>query len=61
VFQKELSGDIPNVTVSQVLQKHLYLPYINIWNAIVKLFFKHPALPLEVTLSYNYLVCFAIL
>jgi hypothetical protein len=27
----------------------------------VKLFFKHPALPLEVTLSYNYLVCFAIL
>jgi hypothetical protein len=41
------------------------LPHSNIWNTILKLFFKHPALPFEVTLNRNYprknSVCFATL
>jgi hypothetical protein len=71
VFQKELYSGIPNVTVWRVLRKRLHLepwiictplsvnvlhsPHSNIWNTIAKLFLKHPALPVEVTLNRNYL------
>jgi hypothetical protein len=41
VFQKELCKGIPNVNVWQVLRKRANN---NVWNLIVKLFFKHPVL-----------------
>jgi hypothetical protein len=43
-----------------VLQKRLHLKAYKVsivqhlWNTIVKLFLKHPALPVEVTLNRNY-------
>jgi hypothetical protein len=36
----------------RVFRKHS--PKSNIWNTIVKLFLKHPALPVEVTLNRKY-------
>jgi hypothetical protein len=53
VFQKELCNGVPNVTVWQVSRKRLHSPQSNIWNTIVKLPLKHPALPVKVTLNRN--------
>jgi hypothetical protein len=37
-----------------MLQKELYNGIAGIWNIAVKLFLKHPALPVEVALNRNY-------
>jgi hypothetical protein len=79
-FQKELYNGISNVSVWRVLRKCLHLKAYklfkrkplrnacqqsNKWNTTEKLFLKHPALPVEVTLNRNYArqntVCFATL
>jgi hypothetical protein len=38
-----------------IVQSVEYSPRSNIWNSILKLFLKHPALPVEITLIRNYL------
>jgi hypothetical protein len=45
VFKKWICNGISNVILS---------PHSNVWNNIVKLFLKHPALPVEVILNHNY-------
>jgi hypothetical protein len=53
VFQKELYNDIPNVAVWRALRKRWIVckPHSNIYNTIVKLFLKHPALPVKAILN----------
>jgi hypothetical protein len=54
LFEKEIYNYIPNFTTWRVLRKRLHLPHSNIWNTLAKVFLKHLALPVEVTLNCNY-------
>jgi hypothetical protein len=40
--------------IQDVLKSFTMVLYSNIWNTIIKLFSKHPAIPVEVTLYRNY-------
>jgi hypothetical protein len=57
VFQVLLCGECYEHIYTQkplkVYTRHS--PHINVWNTIVKLTLKHPALPVEATLNRNYL------
>jgi hypothetical protein len=50
MFPKELYNGILNISVSSVMKT----VNSNIWDIIVKLFFKYPGLPVKVTLNRNY-------
>jgi hypothetical protein len=62
VFQKELYICIVCYCVASVAETFTLKgvqtihrsTHSNIWNTIAKFFFKHPALPVEVTLNRNY-------